>query len=149
MKVILLQADETIGELDLSQGAYTVGRDDECSVVVDDPSLAATHARLFEEEGAAYIEPVEGETEVNGCGVSERTALADSDQISFGSIELSVSIPAILPPLPEDSPEPPDVDSSENAERLAHELAKDSWVWPKHQPVRSAVVSSWPDSRRR
>ena len=97
MRVILLQADEAIGELDLSQGAYTIGRGDGCSIVVDDPTLAETHARLFEEDGAAYIEPAEGETQVNGSTISSRTALTDSDQISFGSIELSISIPAATP----------------------------------------------------
>lgn len=99
MKVILLQAGESIGELDLSSDAYTIGRGDDCSIVVDDPSLAETHARLFEEDGTAYIEPVEAETQVNGAAISERTALTDSDQLSFGSIDLSVSIQAVPPPL--------------------------------------------------
>ena len=101
MKMILLQADESIGELDLSQGAYTIGRGEDCSVVVDDPSLAETNARILEEDGTAYVEPVSGETKVNGTTVSARTALTDSDQLSFGSIELSVSVPSIPPTLSE------------------------------------------------
>lgn len=116
MNVILLQGGESVGELDLSKGSYTVGRGDECSVVVDDQSLAETHAQVLEDGGVVYVESVEGETQVNGVTISGRTALTDSDQLSFGSIELSISIPVMPPPPPVTEPDEPAADTANPAE---------------------------------
>lgn len=94
MKITFAQNGEFVAEIDLAQGQYTVGRSDDCAVVVDDPSIAECHARLLEDAGIVYIEPAGGETTVNGAAVTERTALKDGDQVNFGDLELSISIPA-------------------------------------------------------
>ncbi|MBT3192515.1 MAG: FHA domain-containing protein, partial [Verrucomicrobia bacterium] len=103
MNIELLRAGESIGELDLSAGEYTIGRSEECIIVVNDPSLAAIHAKIFEDEGRAYIEPVAGKTFVNAVLIGARTALDDGDELTWESVEVSLSIPVAPPQVPQPS----------------------------------------------
>jgi hypothetical protein len=46
MKIELLQAGESVGELDLSACEYKIGSGEGCKILIDDPSIAECHARL-------------------------------------------------------------------------------------------------------
>ena len=72
----------------LSEGPNDVGRDPECAVSIDSPSVSRRHARLVVTSGAATIEDLGSKngTYVNEQRVSHAVAVEDGDQIRVGSV---------------------------------------------------------------
>lgn len=72
----------------LSEGPNDIGRDPECAVSIDSPSVSRRHARLVVTSGAATIEDLGSKngTYVNEQRVSHAVAVEDGDQIRVGSV---------------------------------------------------------------
>jgi DNA-binding winged helix-turn-helix (wHTH) protein len=77
-------------EWHLSEGPNDVGRDPECAVSIDSPSVSRRHARVFVTSGAATIEDLGSKngTYVNEQRVSDAVAVEDGDQIRVGSVTM-------------------------------------------------------------
>jgi DNA-binding winged helix-turn-helix (wHTH) protein len=77
-------------EWHLSEGPNDVGRDRECAVSIDSPSVSRRHARVFVTSGAATIEDLGSKngTYVNEQRVSDAVAVEEGDQIRVGSVTM-------------------------------------------------------------
>jgi DNA-binding winged helix-turn-helix (wHTH) protein len=77
-------------EWHLSEGSNDVGRDPECAVSIDSPSVSRRHARVVVTSGAATIEDLGSKngTYVNEQRVSHAVAVEDGDQIRVGSVTM-------------------------------------------------------------
>jgi len=76
----------------LSGAEFTIGRSEDCDLVLSDSRISRLHARLIEEEGSYFIVDAESRrgTFVNGSRCS-RTRLQHKDQVTFGVPEITVS----------------------------------------------------------
>lgn len=109
MKVTLLQNGESIAELDLDQGEYTVGSAEGNTIVIEDPSISPNHARLLQDSGQVCVEDRDSEkgTFVDGNKTVGRTALHDGAELRLGDFEVSLSMAAQSEAAqPEEQPEP-------------------------------------------
>jgi DNA-binding winged helix-turn-helix (wHTH) protein len=72
----------------LSRGVNLVGRDPECRVSIDAPSVSRRHARIVLTDDAATVEDLDSKngTFVNGHRITGVTALEDGCQIRIGSV---------------------------------------------------------------
>jgi len=79
------------GELDLLAGEQVVGRDPEASVCLDDTTISRRHARIAAAGGTVTVEDLGSKngTFVRGRAVEGATALADGDEVRFGSVVLT------------------------------------------------------------
>lgn len=77
-------------EWHLSEGPNDVGRDPECAVSIDSPSVSRRHARVIVTTGAATIEDLRSKngTYVNKQRVTHAVAVEDGDQIRVGSVTM-------------------------------------------------------------
>jgi DNA-binding winged helix-turn-helix (wHTH) protein len=87
------------GEWILSEGATFVGRDRECAIRIDSPTLSRRHARFVLAGGQATVEDLGSKngTQVNGQRIEQPVELKDSDQIQVGSLTLTYRILDTLP----------------------------------------------------
>ena len=74
----------------LGPGITTVGRDHEGDVYLNDPSVSRVHARILVENGAATVEDLKSKngTCVQSEPITGPRALADGDEIEFGSVKV-------------------------------------------------------------
>jgi len=90
----------TRGDWLLSEGSNVVGRDRDCAVRIDSPSVSRHHARILVTQGEATIEDLGSK---NGTYVNEQpikgapVALDDRVQIRFGSVTMTYRILSALP----------------------------------------------------
>jgi predicted component of type VI protein secretion system len=71
----------------------TIGRDPASTVVVQEPEVARTHARLERDGGVLRLHPMSGaHVLLNGGRVDKPTALADGDAIGMGRTVLWFSV---------------------------------------------------------
>ena len=75
-------------EWSLSEGANLVGRDPDCSVSIDAPSVSRRHARIVVTEDTATVEDLQSKngTFVDGRPVTGVTVLEDGCQMRIGSM---------------------------------------------------------------
>ncbi len=73
-----------------AKGTVLIGRDPECSIPIDDPSVSPRHCLIKSERGSAVLVDTKkgNRTQVNGTAV-DRHALQDGDTIHVGTIVLS------------------------------------------------------------
>jgi DNA-binding winged helix-turn-helix (wHTH) protein len=71
----------------------TVGRDPDCDVVLPDPSVSRTHARIFISDGRIELEDLDSKngTRVSGRRVRTRVSLGDGSEVLFGSVFTRIS----------------------------------------------------------
>ena len=83
----------------LSEGPNDVGRDRDCAVSIDSPSVSRRHARVVVTSGAATIEDLGSKngTYVNKRRVGDAVALEDGDQMRVGSVTLVFRSVGALP----------------------------------------------------
>lgn len=96
--------DEAGGEPQSVEGTLRVGRDTTSDVVLASSKASRTHAILFLEEGALWVEDQNStnKTYVNGRQVEERTQLHDGDTVQFADVRYQVIGPAPAQPQPAD-----------------------------------------------
>ena len=73
----------------LSTGVNTVGREPNCTLSINDPSVSRAHARITVDGEQATIEDLSSKngTQVMGVPVSSPTVLHDGDEIEFGHVK--------------------------------------------------------------
>lgn len=66
----------------------TVGRHDECDVVLDSPAVSRYHVRIYFEKNRHFIEDLNSRngTSVNGEIITARTLLNDGDQVEISTL---------------------------------------------------------------
>ncbi len=76
-----------------------LGRDPECDIVVDLPSVSGRHARLSRSGGRVVIEDLDSSngTHVNGRRIQGREAVSDGDVIGLGDWTASLIVEAPAP----------------------------------------------------
>lgn len=86
-------------EWPLSEGPNDVGRDRDCAVSIDSPSVSRRHARVVVTSGAATIEDLGSKngTYVNKRRVSDVVALEDGDRLRVGSVTMVFRSVGALP----------------------------------------------------
>jgi pSer/pThr/pTyr-binding forkhead associated (FHA) protein len=93
MRCWLAQAGKTFR---LNEGENVVGRDPECSVWLDSTSVSRRHARIVVDSRAARLTLEDlgskNGTIVRGKAVEATLALSDRDDITFGSVELTLHV---------------------------------------------------------
>jgi DNA-binding winged helix-turn-helix (wHTH) protein len=83
----------------LSEGSNVVGRDRDCVVRIDSPTLSRRHARIIVTSGEATIEDLGSKngTHVNGQRVTKQTTLKDNDRLQVGSVMMRFRVLDSLP----------------------------------------------------
>jgi DNA-binding winged helix-turn-helix (wHTH) protein len=81
----------TRGDWPLGQGANVVGRDPDCTVCVDSPTVSRRHACIFVEGGEASVEDLRSKngTYVNGQRVRHPVSVTDGVEIRVGSVTMT------------------------------------------------------------
>jgi pSer/pThr/pTyr-binding forkhead associated (FHA) protein len=81
-------------EVELAEGETLVGRSPKCEVVLDDPLVSRTHARIFVNRGSATIEDLKSANGVlvNGEPLLRARVLASGDRVVIGQQSLQLVI---------------------------------------------------------
>lgn len=74
----------------LSEGSNLVGRDPDCAIRVDSPTVSRHHLRIVVTRERATVEDLGSRngTRVNGQRLEQRLALREGDEIRIGSVAL-------------------------------------------------------------
>ncbi|MBT3191867.1 MAG: FHA domain-containing protein [Verrucomicrobia bacterium] len=99
MNIQLIQDGDVVADIDLKQGEYTIGSAEGCSIIIEDDSISAQHARLYERDTTPYIADLDSNsgTTVNGIRVTSATQLSSGDQLTVGAFQCSVAVPDAVP----------------------------------------------------
>ncbi len=83
----------------LAEGLNLVGRDRDCAVRIDSPTLSRRHARIFLNDGEATLEDLASKngTHVNARRVTQPVVLKDGDHVQVGSVGMTYRALAMLP----------------------------------------------------
>lgn len=84
---------------ELAKSRIAIGRDRQCDIVLEDPSVSRQHAVITRDEDRLTIEalPSPNPVRLNGQEIGETTELASGDRLVFGQIELLVQESAPAP----------------------------------------------------
>lgn len=114
-------ADGAGEALHLDQEVITIGRDPSCEVVLSDPSVSRSHARIMREGTLFFLEDLGSTsgTKLNGLSLrrGERSLLHDGDGIAIAHFELSFSVPT-------ETPRPVDESTSFLARQAVREVVR-------------------------
>ena len=83
----------------LAEGSNLVGRDRDCAVRIDSPTLSRRHARIVLNGGQATLEDLDSKngTRVNTHRVTQPVVLKDGDHIQVGSVAMTYRTLDTLP----------------------------------------------------
>jgi DNA-binding winged helix-turn-helix (wHTH) protein len=83
----------------LSEGPNVVGRDRDCAVRIDSPTVSRRHARIVVTSGAATVEDLGSKngTSIDGQRITRPVALQEGNEIRFGSVAMTYRILNALP----------------------------------------------------
>ena len=86
-------------EWNLSQGSNIVGRDRDCDVSVDSPSVSRRHARIMVTGGEATIEDLGSKngTYLGGIRISGATPIEQGTKVRVGSVTMVYRTVGVLP----------------------------------------------------
>lgn len=78
----------------LPQGTTTVGRDDICDIVLNDPSVSRRHARLHVDGNTVFVEDAgsKNRTRVDQVRIAGPTPVHDGQRIVFGNVETTIAL---------------------------------------------------------
>ena len=151
MRIQLLIDNEVVAEIELEEGSQLIGSAKPSNILIDDPSVSPTHARIFQQDGISFIADIGSErgTLVTGQRVDVPTGLKDGDSVQLGDFVFQVKLlgsPPHLgdqvaagtlnvpgsrpkpPPLPRGRPKPPPLPQrdQENSGRVPRPFWKKS-----------------------
>jgi len=89
-KIIVLSEQLRGQSFELTEEQYSVGRSEECSICIPDPTISSRHCTLVREDDTGYRVVDNGSTNgtrVNGVRVEEQK-LVNSDILQIGGVEL-------------------------------------------------------------
>src|SRR5689334_12458079 len=77
-------------ELELRPGQYFIGRNPDSDLVLDDPLVSRTHARIVAHVASVHVEDMKSENGVyvNDQRITLSTLLEDGDRVLIGTSEL-------------------------------------------------------------
>jgi pSer/pThr/pTyr-binding forkhead associated (FHA) protein len=89
-QLVIAEGKEAGREFTFEQTSVVIGRTDECDIVLYDPGVSRTHARIYEEKGSHWVEDMGSSngTKVNGA-VVKRRQLANGDAVAVGPVVFS------------------------------------------------------------
>ena len=131
---------------DLDAAVVTVGRLDENTLPIDDPSVSSHHAQLTLQGSGAYLLRDLGSTNgtrVNGLRITEAT-LHPGDQVRFGRVEAVFEASADAP-----APDPDDGDADGQVPDLAVATAAGKLAPVPAATAPTAAVAGWSHRPRR
>lgn len=72
----------------LSEDTITIGRHQDCDIVVESPAVSRQHARILKIDSRYYVEDLGSRngSHLNGQTISDRTVLRDGDQIEVSNL---------------------------------------------------------------
>lgn len=110
MRIQLLIDNEVVAEIELEEGDQLIGSAKPSNILIEDPSVSLTHAKIFQQDGIPFIADLGSEhgTLVAGIQVGVPTELKDGDHVQIGEFLFQVKILGD-PPHPGDQvcPDPP------------------------------------------
>lgn len=125
-------------EYELAGDEVTIGRDEKCTIVLQDKRLSAVHALLGRRFGSYHISDCHSAngTQVNNRYITEETTLAHGDQIALGQCLFRFEMDATS------EPEPIDVGEGEEGvrRRKGGTVVADLLALAKRREVRIAVL---------
>ena len=88
----------SVGDWLLSEGPNFVGRDPDCAVRIDSPTVSRRHARIVVRGGDASVEDLKSKngTYVNGRAVKQTVPVNDGSEIRVGSVTMTYRNPDSL-----------------------------------------------------
>ena len=92
-----------MGALELDLGprspAITLGRDEACGLVLDDPSISRRHGQLLWVDGQACYEDLGSRngSRLNGTALRTRASLREGDVLQLGDVHLTLTTAATAP----------------------------------------------------
>ncbi len=89
--ILIVKGPSINKEIELYHGDISIGRDDTCDIVIDDPAISRVHARLRHAQGSWFIQDQNSKTGIwlNGRRVSA-TRIQPGDQIHLGDTKLTI-----------------------------------------------------------
>lgn len=83
----------------LAEGANLIGRDRDCAIRIDSPTLSRHHARIIVTHGTATVDDLASKngTQVNRQRVTRPVTLRDRDEIQLGSVTVTYRVAEPLP----------------------------------------------------
>lgn len=113
LQLFVIREGQVVASEVLAEGAYTVGRADDCDVVLADPAIALVHALLQFQDGQVQISESDGGVLVNGVRVTS-TVIRSADDVAVGPFLLKTRPLGRRPtaPPPAAKPAPPPVASA-------------------------------------
>lgn len=115
--VRVLFGEEEIMKVNLTKDVYTVGRQEECDIHIDNLGISRTHARFIRDGDGYAVEDLGSSngTFVNANQVQQRQALNEGDIVTIGKYELTYSATAMAEAEGEQGAAPPERESSMDA----------------------------------
>src|SRR5947209_1399882 len=88
---LLLETAGRLRKIDVSKAPFTIGRSEDCDVVIPDFRVSRVHARLLDENGEYFVVDAGSRhgTFVNGMRC-DRSALKHNDAITLGAPGLRI-----------------------------------------------------------
>jgi pSer/pThr/pTyr-binding forkhead associated (FHA) protein len=95
--VISVRLRFALHEVELPEGATTIGRDSSCTITLGGASISREHARIDLSDGRAVIRDLGSRNGVyvNGVRITEPQQLVDRDRVRIGTHELVASVAAV------------------------------------------------------
>jgi hypothetical protein len=80
--------------VDLHRGETLLGREESCSICLDDEQVSRRHAKIRVDSGSATLVDLDSRngTKLNGQKVTDPTPLSDGDLISIGRQEMTIKV---------------------------------------------------------
>ncbi len=74
--------------MEIVESPVLVGSGSHCGLVIEDPSVSATHAEVVQRDGRVYVRDLDSEngTTINGQGIEGEALLQPGDWVMFGAV---------------------------------------------------------------
>ena len=130
MKVQLILDSQVAAEIDLNEGERVIGSAPPSIILLEDPSVSPTHAKIYQENGKALIIDMGSQsgTFVEGIRINAPVALRNGVSVRLGDFDFQLNIVAdAQPPVDTTAPESahtppmPPVESPDGAKATGRE----------------------------
>ena len=94
MIIQLMLDGQVAAEIDLNEGERVVGSAEPSKILIEDPSVSPTHAKIYQSDGSLFIADLGSATGtmVDGRKIAEPTTLRDGQSVRIGEFELQIKV---------------------------------------------------------